>query len=94
LKIDETTVAGAILAIVMLCLLGLIVAQTPFPVFRYASASNRFIDVTQEVGPTDSSFMWTNRTLDLSAQAFVIFAAAVGSLAMLRIEEKEDDKSD
>ena len=94
MKIDETTVAGAILALVMLCLLGLIIAQSPFPVFKYSPASNRLIDVTQEVGPADSSFMWTNRTLDLSAQAFVIFAAAVGALAMLRIEDKEDDKSD
>lgn len=81
----------ALLAVAFFCM---ILAQTPFPVFKYASASDRLINVTQDVGPADSVFMWNSRTLDLMAQAFVIFAAAAGCLAMLRIEDKEERAGD
>ena len=94
MKLDRITVAGGILALVMVAFFGLIIAQSPFPKFSPSSRSERFINVTENIGSEDSSFMWTNRTLDLMAQAFVIFAAAVGCLALLRITEKKDNTND
>lgn len=94
MKLDRITVAGGILALVMIGFFVLIIAQSPFPTFSPSSASGRFINVTENIGPKDSSFMWTYRTLDLMAQAFVIFTAAVGCLALLRITEKKDNTND
>jgi len=94
MKPNWITVAGSILSLVVIALFALIIIQTPFPTFKFASSSNRFINVTQDIGPSDSSFMWTNRTLDLVAQAFVIFAAAAGSLAILRTTSKEEETND
>jgi hypothetical protein len=38
--------------------------------------------------------MWTNVTLDLMAQAIVIFASAIGCLAMLRTGQDEGEEND
>jgi hypothetical protein len=90
LKPDKITVAGIALALLTIWISGMLLIQSPFPIFNYAISSQPFISVTQDIGPKASLFMWTNRTLDLVAQAFVVFAAAMGCLAMLRVgEEKE-----
>ena len=91
---DRITIAGSLAALLTIALFALIALQSPFPVFKFASSSDRFINVTQDIGPKDSVFMWTYRTLDLVAQAFVIFAAAAGSLALLRTTHKEEDAND
>jgi len=95
LKPNSITIAGAVLALFMIGLFALILSQSAFPIFKFAaSSSDRFINVTQNVGKQDSDFMWTSRTLDLAAQAFVIFAAAAGCLAILRVEKKEHESDD
>lgn len=94
MKPNSITVAGALLALLMIGLFALIISQSAFPIFKFASSSDRFINVTQNVGKQDSYFMWTYRTLDIAAQAFVIFAAAAGCLAILRIENKEHEPDD
>jgi hypothetical protein len=91
---DRITIAGSLVALLTVALFALIVIQSPFPVFKFASSSDRFINVTQNIGSKDSVFMWTDRTLDLVAQAFVIFAAAAGCLAILRATHKEEDAND
>ena len=94
MKPNSITIAGAVLALFMIGLFALILSQSAFPIFKFASSSDRFINVTQNVGKQDSDFMWTSRTLDLAAQAFVIFAAAAGCLAILRVEKKEHESDD
>ena len=94
MKVDKTWVAGAILALLAIGLSVSLVIQFAFPTFKYASPSKRFINVTEDVGPQDSQFMWSNCTLDLMAQAIVIFAAATGCLAMLRVTQKENNAND
>lgn len=94
MNLDRITIAGSLAALVTIVLFALIIVQSPFPVFKFASSSDRFINVTQDIGPRDSVFMWTDRTLDLVAQAFVIFAAAAGSLAILRTTHKKEDAND
>lgn len=94
MRLDGITIAGSLTALVAMVLFALIIAQSPFPTFQFASNSDRFINVAQDIGAQDSVFMWTNRTLDLVAQAFVIFAAAAGCLAILRTTGKEEDEHD
>jgi hypothetical protein len=89
MRADKITVAGALLALLAMALLIIIIARNTFPIFEYALASGHYIDVTQNVGPESSSFMWTYRNMDLIVQAFALFAAAAGCLAMLRTDEKE-----
>ncbi len=91
MKINVINLAGMIICLLAIVLSGLIIVQFPFPTFNAASRSDQFISVTGDVGAGDSSFMWTNRTLDLIAQAFVVLSAAIGSLAMLRAEEGEHE---
>lgn len=94
MKLDRITVAGATLALMTIGLFVLIIAQSPFPTFNPSFASERLINTAGNLGPQDSSFMWTNRTLDLMTQAFVIFAAAAGSLAVLRADERKENVND
>ncbi len=89
-KIDKIAIAGAILALVAVAVSILLVAGSVFPTFSYSAPSDRYINVTGNVGPEDSAFMWTNRASDLMAQAFVIFSAAAGSLAILRMNGKRE----
>lgn len=91
MKLDKITVAGAMLALIMVGLFALLLVRSPFPVFSPLSSGDRFINATGSVGPQDSSFMWTNLSLDLLAQAFVVFAAAAGCLALLRTAEKDGE---
>ena len=68
---------------------GLIVGYG-FPTFEYALPSEELIEVeTTAIGPEVGRFLWTNRSIDLIAQAFVLFAAAVCCLALLRGREKK-----
>jgi len=91
MRLDKITLAGALLAIVAMAAVVAVIAQHPFPSFDYATSSDHFIDINQDVGPQDSQFMWSYRSMDLIAQALVIFAASAGCLAMLRIAEREEE---
>lgn len=89
MRADKITIAGALLALLVMAFLVIIIARDTFPIFGYALIPGHYINVTQNVGPESSNFMWTYRNMDLIAQAFVLFAAAAGCLAMLRINEEE-----
>ncbi len=89
MKVDKIWVAGLILALLAIGLSVSIATNFAFPTFRYASPSDHLIDVNEDIGQQDSEFMWTNRTLDLMAQAIVIFSAAAACLVMLRVDKTE-----
>jgi hypothetical protein len=90
MRVDKITATGAVFSLMAIAFLTLIIIQHNFPAFEYATTSNHYVNITQDIGQENSRFMWTNRNVDLIAQAFVIFAAAAASLAMLRIEEKKE----
>jgi hypothetical protein len=90
MRADKITVAGTLLALFAMAFLVIIIARNTFPIFEYALTPGHYINVTQNVGPESSSFMWTYRNMDLIVQAFALFAAAAGCLAMLRTNEKEE----
>ncbi len=87
---DRITIAGAALVMIALASLAVLTLQHPFQAFGYAQVVDRLVPITVDVGSEGSLFMWTYRSLDLIAQAFAIFAAAIACLAMLR-EDKEGD---
>lgn len=85
---NKILVAGTMLAFVTVVFFVTIVASNPFPTFRPNGQTQRFVNTNSNVGVEDSEFMWTNFDTALAGQAFVIFAAAAGCLAILRIEER------
>ena len=95
MELNRITLAGLAVALLALGASILIVAQSPFPVFNGSNApgQNRFVNTSSDVGPSDSHFMWSNLSLDLLAQAFLIFAAAAGCLALLRPDEKAGERT-
>ena len=88
MSIDRITAVGALFALLAIAFFAVVAMQQTYPLFEYATPSDHYVDVAQNIGPEYSRFMWNTRSLDLVAQAFVILAAAAGSLAMLRAEEK------
>jgi hypothetical protein len=91
--IDRTSAAGLVASLFLVLILGVLIVQNSFPIFLYAPSNEPLVSVTQSVGPAESNFMWTYRYTDLIAQAVVLFAAAAGCLAMLRIEESRESKA-
>jgi hypothetical protein len=63
-----------------------------FPTFEYASGSYGGtlipLDPYNEISGMASRFLWENRALDLTGQAFVIVAAVICCLAMIKPEEE------
>ncbi len=94
--IDKIEAAGLILSILAVIAFYMLIAQNSFPAFKYAVLSKKelsehLVKITQPIGPNVSFFMWKKRDIDLIAQAFVLFAASVACLAILRREKTEDE---
>lgn len=85
--IDKIGVTGLVISVLLVAIFGIVITQNSFPAFEHATSNERLIATTQPIGQEASSFMWTYRSTDLMAQAFVLFAAAAGCLAILRVEE-------
>jgi len=89
MSLDRIEAAGLILSVLTSILLCILIAQSSFPVFKYAVSDKHLVEATQPVGPKVSYFMWKNRGMDLIVQAFVLFVSAAACLAILRREEKK-----
>jgi hypothetical protein len=92
MKINLIVIVGILFALLAVAIFALVATQNPFPVFNYSTQTNHYVSVTQNVGPEDSRFMWNNNTLNLITQAFVLFAAAAATLAMLSTNKKEESE--
>jgi uncharacterized membrane-anchored protein len=89
--LNKIGIAGAILAVIAAVFFLAVLASNPYPTSQLAAQSpQRFINATSNVGVEDSQFMWNNLSIALAGQSIVIFAAAAGCLAILRIEEKKE----
>ncbi len=62
-----------------------------FPAFEYRASESNLIPAEpyDDIAELSSRFMWENRALDLIGQAFVITAAVICCLALLKPEEVE-----
>lgn len=83
---------GFILVVIVLFSFSYLAIEVRFPVFEYASDNmdRRLVPDTPYYGIAGlvSRFLWENRALDLISQAFVIVAAVICCLAMLKVEEE------
>lgn len=84
---DNIELVGAMVSVVVAAFFYAIITQNVFPAFKYAIPDETLINVTHPIGREVSGFIWDKRGIDLMAQAFAMFAAAAGCLAILR-EEK------
>jgi len=92
MKINAIMIVGIVFALLAVAIFAVVAAQNPFPAFKYASQTGQYLNTTQNIGPEDSRFLWTNNTLNLIAQAFVLFTAAAGTLALLSKSKSEESE--
>ena len=88
---DKIETAGITISLIAILATLILISQTNFPAFTYATEDWKKIGTSDNVGLGTANFIWNYRFLDLVAQAVVLFGAAVGCLAILR-EEKEEEK--
>ena len=84
-ELDAVWGMGALASLAIIVVAYALIRLRPFEVFRYAQFPITFAvaspaNVIRQV----SQFLWTYRSLDAIAQAFVLFTAALGSIALLR----------
>jgi hypothetical protein len=85
MKISWINVSGLSIIVSVLLVILLFVSHYPFPLVEYANLSLVLVTIeTTEIGSEISRFLWTYRLIDVMAQAFVLFAAAVCGVAILR----------
>lgn len=87
------TLAAMVAIVSLLLVFSWLTAEVNFPAFQYVSGdlhrqlvpSTPYDDIAGRV----SRFLWEHRALDLNSQAFVIVAAVICCLALLKREEVE-----
>jgi hypothetical protein len=92
MKINAILIVGILFAILALVVFALVASRNPFPAFKYSAQTAHYVSVAQNIGPEDSRFLWDNNTLNLIAQAFVLFAAAAAALALLSTNKSEESE--
>jgi len=87
------TVAALFAIVSLLLIFSWLTLEVDFPAFEYVSGGlvRRMVPAEPYTGIADSvaRFLWEYRALDLNSQAFVIVAAVICCLAMLKSEEVE-----
>ncbi|MCX8182562.1 MAG: hypothetical protein N3D12_05535 [Candidatus Methanomethyliaceae archaeon] len=84
MSFDRTAATGAFLSALVILVFIIMVSQNAFPAFDYALDTSHYLKVEGDIGPGYSRFLWENRSIDVIAQAFVMFVAAVSCLAIFR----------
>jgi len=85
LKMDVTWGMGTVVSIAVILLILAVIQIRPFPIFRNVQYMVTFAEAfTSRVAENVSHLLWQERSSDLIAQAFVLFAAVLGCIALLR----------
>lgn len=83
--------AAAFAIVISLMLFSWLTIEVDFPAFQYSGAISRQLVPAEPyngIAALVSRFLWEYRALDLTGQAFVIVAAVICCLAMLKPEEE------
>ncbi len=83
--------AAAFAIAVSLLLFSWLTIEVDFPAFQYSGAIRRQLVPAEPytgIAALVSRFLWEHRALDLTGQAFVIVAAVICCLALLKPEEE------
>jgi len=82
---------SAAVIITLLLVLSWVTVVEDFPAFQYVEKDlmRQLIPAEpyDDIAADEARFLWDNRALDLNSQAFVIVAAVICCLAMLKVEE-------
>jgi len=89
---DKIEIAGLILTVIAVIAMFALISENRFPAFACAENEWRPVKVSGSTGAETADFMWNYRSMDLITQAFVLFGAAAGCLAILRVEKEERAK--
>jgi len=83
-------VAAAFAIGVSLLMFSWLTLEVDFPAFEYSSVRRQLIpeEPYDNIAALVSRFLWEHRALDLTGQAFVIVAAVICCLAMLKSGEE------
>jgi hypothetical protein len=87
------TVAALFAIVSLLLLFSWLTLEVDFPAFEYVSGGlvRRLVPAEpyEDIAGSVARFLWEYRAIDLNSQAFVIVAAVICCLAMLKREEVE-----
>jgi hypothetical protein len=89
MKHNAAVIVGGVCAVVAVVLFAAVALQHSFPVFDASQAAGS-VSISGDVGAEDSRFLWNNTGLAVTAQAFVLFAAAAATLGLLRGGDDKD----
>ena len=91
MALDRTAAAGAFLSVLAIFLFVIMISLNTFPALEYALDTSHYLVVQSDVGLGYSRFLWENRSIDVIAQAFVMFVAAVSCLAIFREAKRGEE---
>jgi multisubunit Na+/H+ antiporter MnhB subunit len=84
MPLDRTAAAGAFLSVLAILIFATMVFQNGFPALGYTLDTSHYLSAQGDIGLGYSQFLWENRNVDVIAQAFVMFVAALSCLAIFR----------
>ena len=87
---DKIEAIGLIISLMAIIAAFIFLSQSSFPTFTYAKSDWVKVRISENIGSETANFIWNYRSLDLLAQAIILFGAAAGCLTILR-EEKEEN---
>jgi len=85
-SLDKVQFLGIILTVILISASIIFISEHVFPAFRYAKTPEKLVPTGEAVGKKSGMFLWEHRFIDITVQAFVLFASAIGCLAVLRAE--------
>jgi hypothetical protein len=85
--VDRMNSFSFILVLCALMIFSWFIFDVDFPVFEYSGIQDRQllpVDPFNDIAGGASRFLWESRSLDIAGQSFVIVAAVICCLAMLK----------
>ncbi len=79
-------IAGALVALIVILTFAWIVYATPMETFKGIPGQIELSELSEAL-PETARFLWGERLLNVVSQAFIVFSAVIGALALFRGEK-------